>query len=85
MCSNGGVPTLCTSVRYRTSDGTAKAGMDYEQAEGIVEFRPGFPSASIEIAIFPADEVERDETFSVQLFDPQPGHRVRLERDTVQT
>ena len=71
------------TVRFRTANGTAKAGVDYEHTEGLLEFPADATSAAIEVSVFEADEVERDESFSVELFDAKPEVAVELERSTV--
>jgi hypothetical protein len=59
------------SVRYATSDGTASAAGDFEQARGKLTFAPGDTSSPITIEVTGDTAIERDETFSVDLSDPQ--------------
>ena len=54
------------SVRYRTEDGTAKAGKDYRAVAGVVEFVPGAVAATIAVPLLRGDR-RREETFSVHL------------------
>lgn len=52
-------------VWYQTSDGTAKAGEDYEAiTDGQLVFIPGETSKEVKIAIINDDIYESDETFS---------------------
>nr|XP_027197596.1 sodium/calcium exchanger 1-like [Dermatophagoides pteronyssinus] len=56
-------------VHYRTEDGTAKAGTDYEPASGSIIFGPGESYKQIALTIINDDEFEEDEHFYVRLFD----------------
>nr|XP_046914967.1 sodium/calcium exchanger 3-like [Dermatophagoides farinae]XP_046914975.1 sodium/calcium exchanger 3-like [Dermatophagoides farinae]XP_046914982.1 sodium/calcium exchanger 3-like [Dermatophagoides farinae]XP_046914989.1 sodium/calcium exchanger 3-like [Dermatophagoides farinae]XP_046914997.1 sodium/calcium exchanger 3-like [Dermatophagoides farinae]XP_046915005.1 sodium/calcium exchanger 3-like [Dermatophagoides farinae]XP_046915013.1 sodium/calcium exchanger 3-like [Dermatophagoides farina len=56
-------------VHYRTEDGTAKAGTDYEPASGSIIFGPGESYKQIILTIINDDEFEEDEHFYVRLFD----------------
>lgn len=56
-------------VSYRTEDGTANAGSDYEATEGTVTFRPGESVHPVKISIIDDDIFEEDEYFKVSLFD----------------
>ena len=60
------------SVRYRTSDGTATAGSDYEAARGTLTFEPGQTSKTVSVAVLDDDLDEGSETFTLALFDPNP-------------
>ena len=40
-----------TKVGYTTSDGTAKAGEDYEKTSGYVTIRPGDTEATVDVAL----------------------------------
>ncbi len=55
------------TVEYRTQDGTAKAGEDYEAASGILNLAPGIIEAMITVSILKDDLDWREETFSVHL------------------
>lgn len=70
-------------VRFRTVEGTAKADSDFEATEGIVVFAAHMTSAVIEVPVLEDDEVEEDEEFFVELFDPEPRGLVLLQRDRV--
>ena len=60
-------------VEYLTRDGAAKAGSDYEETKGLLEFKPGQEMAMIEIPIIDDDEYEPDEEFYVELANPVPS------------
>jgi len=58
------------SVDYTTVDGTAIAGEDYIQQTGTATFAPGETGVQIAIPILSDTEFEGDETFTVQLANP---------------
>lgn len=58
------------SVKYKTSDGTAKAGSDYQKAEGTVSFSKGQWLQFITVNVYGDKQVESNEQFSVQLSSP---------------
>ncbi|XP_010741490.2 sodium/calcium exchanger 1b isoform X2 [Larimichthys crocea] len=55
------------SVEYRTEDGTANAGSDYEFTEGVVVFKPGETVKEIRVGIIDDDIFEEDENFLIHL------------------
>uniref|UniRef100_A0A7N6APY2 Calx-beta domain-containing protein n=1 Tax=Anabas testudineus TaxID=64144 RepID=A0A7N6APY2_ANATE len=55
------------SVEYRTEDGTANAGSDYEFTEGVVVFKPGETLKEIRVGIIDDDIFEEDENFLIHL------------------
>ncbi|KAM9847421.1 sodium/calcium exchanger 1b isoform 1-T1 [Aulostomus maculatus] len=55
------------SVEYRTEDGTANAGSDYEFTEGVVMFKPGETMKEIRVGIIDDDIFEEDENFLIHL------------------
>ncbi|XP_047458475.1 sodium/calcium exchanger 1b isoform X3 [Mugil cephalus] len=55
------------SVEYRTEDGTANAGSDYEFTEGVVVFKPGEAMKEIRVGIIDDDIFEEDENFLIHL------------------
>ncbi len=55
------------TVSYRTADGTAEAGADYEAGAGELSFAPGESERSVTIAVIDDALDEADETFVVQL------------------
>ncbi|XP_007561947.1 sodium/calcium exchanger 3 isoform X1 [Poecilia formosa] len=54
-------------VDYKTEDGSANAGADYEFTEGMVVFKPGEIIKEISIGIIDDDIFEEDEHFFVRL------------------
>ncbi|KAM8916916.1 sodium/calcium exchanger 3 isoform 2-T4 [Spinachia spinachia] len=54
-------------VDYKTEDGSANAGADYEFSEGTVVFKPGEMIKEINIGIIDDDIFEEDEHFFVRL------------------
>uniref|UniRef100_A0A3B1JGI4 Solute carrier family 8 member 1a n=1 Tax=Astyanax mexicanus TaxID=7994 RepID=A0A3B1JGI4_ASTMX len=67
----GGDLTSTISVSYRTEDGTANAGSDYEFSEGVIVFNPGETEKEIRIEIIDDDIFEEDEHFLVHLSNIQ--------------
>ncbi|XP_049326979.1 sodium/calcium exchanger 1a isoform X2 [Astyanax mexicanus] len=67
----GGDLTSTISVSYRTEDGTANAGSDYEFSEGVIVFNPGEAEKEIRIEIIDDDIFEEDEHFLVHLSNIQ--------------
>ncbi|KAL3050615.1 hypothetical protein OYC64_012607 [Pagothenia borchgrevinki] len=55
------------SVDYRTEDGTANAGSDYEFTEGMVVFKAGETMKEIRVGIIDDDIFEEDENFLIHL------------------
>ncbi|XP_074532135.1 sodium/calcium exchanger 1b isoform X3 [Halichoeres trimaculatus] len=55
------------SVEYRTEDGTANAGSDYEFTEGVVVFKSGETMKEIRVGIIDDDIFEEDENFLIHL------------------
>jgi Calx-beta domain/FG-GAP-like repeat len=55
------------TVRYATSDGTARAGEDYTAASGTLTFAPGETSKTITIVVKGDKQKEANETFSLNL------------------
>jgi len=71
-------------VDYRTEDGTANAGSDYEFAEGTLVFKPGENLKELTVGIIDDDIFEEDEYFYVRLSNPRiigwaDGHPIALE------
>ncbi|XP_071974506.1 sodium/calcium exchanger 1-like isoform X2 [Engystomops pustulosus] len=64
-------------VDYRTEDGTANAGSDYELAEGSLIFQPGESKKELRLGIIDDDVFEEDEHFYVQLSNPRRARGVR--------
>uniref|UniRef100_A0A671T4E3 Sodium/calcium exchanger 1-like n=1 Tax=Sinocyclocheilus anshuiensis TaxID=1608454 RepID=A0A671T4E3_9TELE len=63
----GGDLTSAVSVEYRTEDGTANAGSDYQFTEGVIVFKPGETEKEIRVDIIDDDIFEEDEHFLVHL------------------
>ncbi|KAF8785173.1 Sodium/calcium exchanger 3 like protein [Argiope bruennichi] len=58
------------AVDYKTEDGTANAGSDYEEAEGTLIFGPGETEKQFFITVIDDDVFEEDEHFYVRLSNP---------------
>ncbi|XP_062979981.1 sodium/calcium exchanger 1 [Elgaria multicarinata webbii] len=67
IARRGGDLTKTVSVDFRTEDGTANAGSDYEFTEGTVIFKPGEVQKEIRVGIIDDDIFEEDENFLVHL------------------
>ena len=66
--------SVAVAVSYRTEDGTAKAGEDYQAAEGQATFAVGAGSAMITVRVVnDALHESEHETFTVRLSDPVAG------------
>ncbi|XP_056292057.1 sodium/calcium exchanger 1b isoform X2 [Pseudoliparis swirei] len=63
----GGDLGKALAVDYRTEDGTANAGSDYEFTEGMVVFKAGETMKEIRVAIIDDDIFEEDENFLIHL------------------
>ncbi|XP_010791942.1 sodium/calcium exchanger 2a [Notothenia coriiceps] len=59
------------SVPYRTEEGSAKAGVDYEEARGEVEFTNEQTSQVLQVRIINVAEYEKQENFFIVLEDPK--------------
>uniref|UniRef100_A0AAZ3RH06 Calx-beta domain-containing protein n=1 Tax=Oncorhynchus tshawytscha TaxID=74940 RepID=A0AAZ3RH06_ONCTS len=71
VARHGGDPGASVKVDYRTEDGTANAGSDYEFAEGTLLFKPGETLKEITVGIIDDDIFEEDEYFYVHLSNPR--------------
>ncbi|XP_041090432.1 sodium/calcium exchanger 2-like [Polyodon spathula] len=60
-------------VDYRTEDGSAHAGSDYEYREGTLVFKPGEERKEIQVGIIDDEVFEEDEHFSVRLLNLRVG------------
>ncbi|XP_039176870.1 sodium/calcium exchanger 1 isoform X2 [Crotalus tigris] len=67
VARRGGDLTKTILVDFRTEDGTANAGSDYEFTEGTVVFKPGETQKEIRVGIIDDDIFEEDENFLVHL------------------
>lgn len=60
------------TVAWKTKDGTAKAGTDYEAASGSVTFEPGETTQQIQVAVYGRAEGDTEtRTFGIELYPPE--------------
>ncbi|XP_071317495.1 sodium/calcium exchanger 2a isoform X1 [Trachinotus anak] len=59
------------AVPYHTEDGSAKAGLDYEEARGELEFTNEQTSQTLQVCIINVEEYEKQENFFIVLEDPK--------------
>ncbi|XP_037613840.1 solute carrier family 8 member 4b isoform X2 [Sebastes umbrosus] len=71
VARRGGDAGVTVKVDYRTEDGTANAGSDYEFAEGTLLFKPGETLKEITVGVIDDDIFEEDEYFYVHLSNPR--------------
>lgn len=64
------------AVDYRTVDGTATAGSDYQPVSGTLVFQTGETREQVRVGVVGDAVHEPDETFSLQLSNLQPGGRI---------
>jgi len=73
----GRPPGCVVHVKYRTRDGSAKAGLRYRSTEGVLRFEANQTERIVEIPIIDNRECDPDECFSVLLdeadFSPDNG------------
>ncbi|XP_052448596.1 sodium/calcium exchanger 2-like isoform X1 [Carassius gibelio] len=67
VCLQGGTGTRTFHVDYRTENGSASSGEDYEYCEGTIVFQPGETRKEIKVGIIDDDVFEEDEHFFVRL------------------
>ncbi|XP_070620950.1 sodium/calcium exchanger 2 isoform X2 [Erythrolamprus reginae] len=72
-CQQGGDTYNTFYVDYKTEDGSAKAGSDYEYSEGTLIFKPGETQKDLKIGIIDDDIFEEDEHFFVRLLNLRVG------------
>jgi hypothetical protein len=65
-----GIATSAITVNYATANSTATAGSDYTATNGILTFYPGTTSQTLTIPIVGDQNVELDESFFVNLSNP---------------
>ncbi|XP_070590757.1 sodium/calcium exchanger 1 isoform X1 [Erythrolamprus reginae] len=75
IARRGGDLTKTVLVDFRTEDGTANAGSDYEFTEGTVVFKPGETQKEIRVGIIDDDIFEEDENFLVHLNNVKVSER----------
>ncbi len=68
-----GSPAGAAAVDYATSDGTAKAGLDYVATSGTVSFAPGELTKSFNVRLINDATDEDTQAFSVTLNNPTGG------------
>ncbi|BFZ17830.1 hypothetical protein BsWGS_20869 [Bradybaena similaris] len=61
------------SVKWRTKDITAIEGKDYSGKEGVLAFDNQETTKNLIIPLFESQKEERDESFHIELFDPDGG------------
>lgn len=60
------------TVAWKTKDGTAKAGTDYEAASGSITFELGETTKQIQVAVYGRAEGDTEtRTFSIELYPPE--------------
>ena len=59
------------TATYRTVDGTASGGADYESATGMLHFEPGETEQTLSVAVLDDEIAEAGESFTVELSEPQ--------------
>lgn len=74
VARHGGNLNNTVYVDYRTEDGTANAGSDFEFAEGTLVFHPGETHKHFSVTIIDDDIFEEDEHFYVGLSNIRVGN-----------
>ena len=64
------IATGRTTVEYRTADGTALAGTDYEARSGELVFEPGDTWKTVAVTVHDDDHDEGEESMTLTLFNP---------------
>ena len=64
------VTNTTVSVNYRTSDGTAREGLDYVNASGVLTFTNGETAKTFVVPVIDDTSIEGDETVLINLFLP---------------
>ncbi len=70
------------SVNYRTLDYSASSFDDYVAASGTLDFGDGVNSLTIPVTIYGDTEVEQDEVFEIQLYNPTDGAQLYFAKAT---
>lgn len=73
------------SVRYATSNGTARSGSDYDAASGWLTFAPGETSKTFTIQIRNDRRIEGNETVNLTLSNPTGGAVLGAQRKATLT
>ena len=66
--------TGTVTVDYRTVEGTATAGEDYESASGTVTFRPGQTRRTVKVVVVADAHDDPGETFTLRLSNPSGAY-----------
>ncbi|XP_055027541.1 sodium/calcium exchanger 1b isoform X1 [Misgurnus anguillicaudatus] len=80
----GGDLNQTVSVEFRTEDGTANAGSDYEFTEGTVVFKAGETQKEIRVGIIDDDIFEEDENFLIHLSNVRVLHHEGDDAETTE-
>ncbi|EGL16471.1 MULTISPECIES: FG-GAP-like repeat-containing protein [unclassified Paenibacillus] len=80
-----GSSTGQTSVRIRTTDGTAVAGKDYAVVDEVVVLQDGETSRNYPITVMDNQVYEGDKTFTVKLSNPANGYVIGSPDEAVVT
>jgi len=70
ILTRSGLTNVKASVNYKTRDGTAVAGSDYETSEGTIVFERGETTKTLSIKITDDNAYEENEEFYVDLSQP---------------
>lgn len=73
------------SVGFKTTEINAVANKDFMAKSGILEFKHGEITKTIPITILDDQSAEKDESFSIELFDPKGGVKMGRVGKTVVT
>ncbi|XP_056314100.1 sodium/calcium exchanger 2a [Danio aesculapii] len=73
VCLRGGTGTRTFHVDYKTENGSANSGADFENCEGTIIFQPGETRKEIKVGIIDDDVFEEDEHFFVRLSNLREG------------
>lgn len=57
-----------TALSYRTVDGSATAGSDYQSSSGTLTLTPGSPQATVDVPILNDSVIEADESFTLEVW-----------------
>lgn len=71
------------SVKWKTSDITAKEGVDYKGQEGVLTFDNQEISRTIDIPLFESKKKERDECFAIELGECDGGAELGKIKKTI--
>ena len=74
--TRSGYTDIISSVTFKTRDGTATKGSDYEELSGVLGFVEGEKAKTIEIRTFEDNELENYEDFYLRLAIDTPGREI---------